>query len=66
MARLPPSRPEQLNDLNSELDRLRQQMDAARDAFERRRLPDRRAHSRAAGDRRIVAAAADTSKRSHL
>ena len=60
MARLPRDHDsEYMTALNSELDRLRQQMDAARNAFERRRLPDRRdqPRSRSAPDRRIIAAA---------
>ena len=57
MARVPPTRHvDHLTALNSELDRLRQQIDAARcAAFDRRKAPDRRAHSRQTPDRRVVA-----------
>lgn len=59
MARLPDDRDlQRLNGLHDELDRLRQHIDAARNAaFDRRKTPDRRAHNRPAPDRRIVGAA---------
>ena len=59
MARLPDDRHVQrLDGLHDELDRLRQQIDAARNAgFDRRKAPDRRAHPRPSPDRRIVATA---------
>jgi hypothetical protein len=59
MARLPNDRHVQAPDgLHDELDMLRQQIDAARNAaFDRRKAPDRRAHPRPTPDRRIVAAA---------
>ena len=57
MARLPDDRHVQrLDGLHDELDILRQQIDAARNAgFDRRKTPDRRAHPRPGRDRRIVA-----------
>jgi len=59
MARVPDDRHVQRFDrLHDELDRLRQQIDAARNAgFDRRKAPDRRAHPRPTPDRRIVATA---------
>ena len=59
MARLPNDRHVQaLGGLPDELDMLRQQIDAARNAaFDRRKTPDRRAHPRPTPDRRIVATA---------
>ena len=59
MTRVPDDRHlPRLDDLHDELDRLRQQIDAARNAgFDRRKTPDRRAHPRPAPDRRLVAAA---------
>ena len=49
---------QRLTGLHDELDRLRQHIDAARNAaFDRRKTPDRRAHSRATPDRRVLAAA---------
>lgn len=59
MARLPDDHHVQpLDGLHDELDRLRKQIDAARNAaFDRRKTPDRRAQNRPTPDRRIVAAA---------
>jgi hypothetical protein len=57
MARVRDDRDAQrLSGLHDELDRFRRQIDAARNAFDRRKTPDRRAHNRATPDRRIVAA----------
>ena len=57
MARLPDDRDlQRLNGLHDELDRLRQHIDAARNAaYDRRRTPERRTHPRPSPDRRIVA-----------
>ena len=59
----PPNRDvDRLNALNGEMDRLRQEIDAARcAAYDRRKAPDRRAHSRHTPDRRR-AIAADSNK----
>jgi hypothetical protein len=56
MARLPDDpHAQRLDGLDDELNRLRQEIDAARNAaFDRRQRPDRRAHPRPTADRRIV------------
>ena len=47
---------QRFNALRDELDDMRKQIDAARNsAFDRRKMPDRRAYPRLAPDRRITA-----------